>query len=705
MNLIHPSLRPRLSLRECSVKIIALVLFSLLGQSHGLCDGRQDQLLSDGWKFIKDDVAVDAPTGPWESVNIPHTWNTKSADASGDRKNDPHYKSGYYRGACWYARSLDIPADWKGKRVFILFEAASLVSKAYLNGQLLGEHRGGVTAFCYELTPVLHYGAANDLRIQVDNSHQEDVPPLSGDFNIDGGLYRPVHLIVTDPVCITPLDMASPGVFETIKSLGSSEAQVEVKALISNGGAHTLTQIKTEIKDADGKVVATQTQPTSILVGQTGTVITNLAIPSPHLWNARKDPYLYTTTVSVLNNGNVVDFIVQPLGLRSVEITEDKGFLLNGQPYPIRGVNKHQDWGDQGWATTTANYDEDAQIILDMGTTAIRLAHYPQSEYFHHLCDQNGLLLWNEVSLVNETRDSPEFAANAEQQLRELILQRYNHPSATFWGLFNELGNAKTDTEPTTKLLQHLKSVILELDSSRLIVAATDRQGKSYNYVPDHLCFNTYPGWYSNNVTDMDPAIDKHREEIHQRVGISEYGAGANTAQHQEGPLTKPQANRGPFHPEEWQTWVHENDWANIQDNASLWGTFIWCMFDFQSDGRREGSQPDLNDKGLVTQDRSIKKDAYFFYQANWSDKPMVYIASRRMVQRKQPTTEVKVFSNCDQVELSVNGTSLGTAQPNNVKTFRWPNVALQPGKNQIAATGTSSQGKVTDSCEWELGN
>jgi beta-galactosidase len=203
----------------------------------------------------------------------------------------------------------------------------------------------------------------------------------------------------------------------------------------------------------------------------------------------------------------------------------------------------------------------------------------------------------------------------------------------------------------------------------------------------------------------MDPAIDKHREEIHQRVGISEYGAGANTAQHQEGPLTKPQANRGPFHPEEWQTWVHENDWANIQDNASLWGTFIWCMFDFQSDGRREGSQPDLNDKGLVTQDRSIKKDAYFFYQANWSDKPMVYIASRRMVQRKQPTTEVKVFSNCDQVELSVNGTSLGTAQPNNVKTFRWPNVALQPGKNQIAATGTSSQGKVTDSCEWELGN
>ena len=696
----------RLSIPGLAWKIIGLVVIITLWNSRAWGDDRQDQMLPDGWKFIRDDVAVNAATDQWESVTIPHTWNTKSEDAKGDRKSDPHFKNGYYRGACWYARSLDIPANLQGKRVFIRFEAASLISKTYLNGQLLGEHRGGVTAFCYELTPLLHYGGANELRIKVDNSHQEDVPPLSGDFNVDGGLYRPVHLIVTDPVCISPLNMASPGIYETLKSLSSSEAQVEVKALVSNGGTTRAdAQVKTEIKDGDGKVVATQTQAASVPTGQTSPVVTNLVVSSPHLWNARKDPYLYTTTVSVLSGGNVVDSVVQPLGLRTVEITEDKGFLLNGEPYPIHGVNKHQDWGDQGWATTAANFDEDAQIILDMGVTAIRLAHYPQSDYWHNLSDHNGILLWNEVSLVNETRDTPEFAANAEQQLRELILQRYNHPSAVFWGLFNELGNAKTDTNGATTLLQHLKSVIQEVDPTRLIVAATDHNGKSYNEVPDHLCFNTYPGWYSGMPPDMTAAIEKYHKEFGKRVGISEYGAGANPAQHQEGTLTKPQANHGPVHPEEWQAYVHEKDWEQIQNNPNLWGSFIWVMFDFQSDGRREGGQADLNDKGLVTQDRAIKKDAYFFYQANWTEKPMVYITSRRMTERKQATTEVKVFSNCAQVELTVNGTSQGTVQPNDVKTFRWPSVTLQPGKNEIQVTGTSSQGKVTDSCEWVLGN
>jgi beta-galactosidase len=450
--------------------------------SFGAAPARQDQLLSDGWKFIKDDASPTAATDSWQSVTIPHTWNTKSAD-EGDHKGDPHFKSGYYRGACWYAKSLDIPADWQGKRVFIRFEAASLVSKTYLNGQLLGEHRGGFTAFCYELTPLLHFGATNDLRVQVDNSPQKDVPPLSGDFNVDGGIYRTVHLIVTDPLCISPLDMASPGVYFTTQSLTDSAAQIQVRTMVSNGGTSpTELQVKTDITDAEGKTVATQTQPASVDAGKTQEVLSTLHLASPHRWNGRKDPYLYTATVSLARGAGTADSVVQSLGLRTVQISEEQGFLLNGQPYPIHGVNRHQDWGDQGWAATPANFDEDAQIMLDMGVTAIRLAHYPQSDYWHNLCDHNGILLWNEVSLVNSVNDSPEFKANAEQQLRELILQRYNHPSVAFWGLFNELSLRKTD-EPTP-LITRLQAVVKEIDPSRITVAAIAIAHKPYNTIP-----------------------------------------------------------------------------------------------------------------------------------------------------------------------------------------------------------------------------
>jgi len=682
--------------------LIALILASTA--VTGLADTRQDTLLTDGWKFVRDDVGLTAATDSWQSVTIPHTWNTIEADA-GDHKGDPHYKSNYYRGACWYDRTIDVPADWKGKRVFIRFEAASIVARTYINGTQLGEHRGAFTAFCYELTPYLHPGA-NDLRVQVDNSHVDDVPPLSGDFNMDGGLYRPVHLMVTNQVCISPLNMGSPGVYLTRKSLSDASATVEVRTLLSNNNSpvqtrieQTAFQVKTDITNPDGTVVATVTQPATVELGETGTVTSNVTIPSPHRWNGRKDPYLYTATISLIRDDKVTDSIQQPLGLRTVEITEDQGFLLNGQPYPIHGVDKHQDWGDHGWATTYPEYDEDAQIILDMGITAIRLAHYPQSDYFHNLADHNGLLLWNEVSLVNGINDTPAFAANAEQQLRELILQRYNHPSAVFWGLFNELDNQKEP--PPEALLTRLKGVVQELDQSRIIVAASDHYKRAYNQIPDHVCFNQYPGWYQKFGT-LESGIQMAFKEAGKRFAFSEYGAGSNASQHMEGPLMQPN-HGGQFHPQEWQTHVHEADWAGIKDNPDMWGEFIWVMFDFQSSGRHEGSQLHLNDKGLVTEDRKTMKDSYYFYQANWSDKPMVRIASHGMTPRRLGTTDVEVFSNCPHVELTVNGRSLGSPDPDKVNVFRWSNVALQSGPNDVKAIATSAQGPLTDTCQWVL--
>jgi beta-galactosidase len=659
---------------------------------------RRDMLLAEGWKFVKADAGLTAPDNQWQAVTIPHTWNTKSAD-EGVHHGDPHFKYGYYRGPCWYARSLDIPADWRGKRLFIRFEAASLVAKTWLNGQYLGEHRGGFTAFCYELTPYLHYGARNELRVQVDNSHQEDVPPLSGDFNVDGGIYRPVHLLVTDPVCISPLNMASPGVYLTTKSLTGSAADIEVKTLVSNASAETANlTVKTEIADARGAIAATALQPASVQSGTSAAVISTLHIPSPRLWNGRKDPYLYTATVSLVRGNDILDSVRQPLGLRTVAISESQGFLLNGRPYPIYGVNRHQDWGGEGWAATPANDDEDMRLILDMGTTAIRLTHYPQSDRWHDRCDRNGLLLWNEVSLVNEVRATPEFDANAEQQLRELILQRYNHPSAVFWGLFNELAVKKKAAQPDP-LLQHLKSVIHELDPARLIVAAIDVPHMSYNQIPDHPGFNRYPGWYQK-YGEVEPVLEAAAKEVGKRIAVSEYGAGSNIAQHEEAPLIQP-ATGGAFHPEEWQTYVHETDWAAMKDNPLLWGTFVWVMFDFEAAWRHEGGQLHLNDKGLVTQDRKTKKDSYYFYQANWSDTPMVHIAARRMTTRRQAITGVEVFSNCGKVELTVNQKSLGAVLPDRVKVFRWPGVILLPGVNEIKATAVSNRSELVDTCQW----
>jgi beta-galactosidase len=685
-----------------SLTFLAALAALVISTAPGVAAVRVDRTLPDGWKFIKDDVALTAPVDDWQPVTIPHTWNTRDADAGGDalKKTDPHYKYGYYRGACWYERTLQIPASWQGKRVFIRFEAASLVARTYINGTLLGEHRGGFTAFCYEITPYLHFGAANELRVQVDNSHQEDVPPLSGDFNVDGGIYRPVHLIVTDPVCISPLYLASPGVFLTTTSLTDSAAQLEVRTLVSNGSAAPAdVRVKTDIADAGGNIVATGIQPATVASGTTSEVLCDINVPSPHRWNGRKDPYLYTAKVSIISGGKVADDITQPLGLRTVEVSESQGFLLNGQPYPIHGVNRHQDWGGQGWAATPADFDTDARIMLDMGVTAVRNTHYPQSDYWHNLCDHNGILAWNEVSLVNEVRATPEFDANAEMQLREFILQLYNHPSIAFWGIFNEIGNVKAaDPSP---LLEHLKSVVQQMDPSRIIVCAISKVGTPYNQIADHPCFNKYTGWYTPYGT-MDADIEKASAEVHKRIALSEYGAGSNTAQHEEGPLVQPKPG-GPYHPEEWQTHVHEADWSSINGNPNIWGSFMWVMFDFEVAGRHEGSQSHINDKGMVTQDRKTKKDSYYFYQANWTDKPMVHIASKRMTPRALANTGVEVFSNCSSVELKVNGQSLGIVSPDNVKVFRWPNVALQPGANKIEAIATSNQGTTTDTCQWVL--
>jgi beta-galactosidase len=749
-------------------RLTGLLGFLLLIPAATCLADREIIPLDSDWRFIRQDAGLSATSADWERVRIPHTWNARDGQDGPDRASDrqearpvpdkgelnaeaaararknslsgdipagkdPHLANGYYRGACWYEHPLAIPADWKGKkRVFVRFDAAGTVAKVYLNKTLLGEHRGGFTAFCYELTDRLRYGAENELRVQVDNSYRDDLPPLSGDFNLDGGLYRPVTLLVTDEVCISPLDYASPGVYLTTRSLDDKQAEVEVLTLVSNGNkasdfskqadktpgaavagpekaggaapqaaaSRTIT-LRTEIKDAAGLLIAEITSMNAVPAETTVPVKQLLTIRDPHRWNGRSDPYLYTVAVMLLDDGRAVDQVTQPLGLRTAAITQEQGFLLNGRPYPVHGVSRHQDLRNKGWALSPEDEERDAAIMKEMGVTAVRDAHYPQSEHWHSINDREGVLLWDELSLVNETRSSRAFWLNSEESLREMIRQLYNHPSIVWWGLFNELGNRPMP--PSDAELARLQEIAKELDPNRIVVSASCHDNRSFNHVTEQIGFNHYPGWYdAKSPSSMRESIENRSGEVGKRIAISEYGAGANIAQHVEG---TPVHNdpRGPFHPEEFQNYSHELMWDVMKENPRLWGTFVWNMFDFACKGRHEGNFPSLNDKGLVTHDRQFKKDAFYFYKANWNPEPMVHITSRRAVNRTQPSTEVKVYSTCPEVHLTVNGKDLGAVKPDGNHVARWPSVTLQPGRNSIMATGDSKGTPVSDSCEWIL--
>jgi beta-galactosidase len=431
--------------------------------------------------------------------------------------------------------------------------------------------------------------------------------------------------------------------------------------------------------------------------------IQTLKIKDPHRWNGRLDPYLYRVVVTVQREGSAVDQVIQPLGLRDFAIKEGQGFYLNGKPYPVLGVNRHQDIRNKGWALSAQEEKNDAKLIQEMGANAIRNAHYPQSQNWHDIHDRLGTLLWDEIPLVNVTRNTRAFWQNTEETLREMVSQLYNHPSSIWWGLFNELGTRPMP--PSDEQLKHLQAVAKELDPQRFVLAASCKYGQSFNLVTEQMAFNHYPAWYHDSApSEMKNFVEKRSKSVNKPIAISEYGAGGNIAHHTEGAPVRPEP-RGSFHPEEYQSYVHEGDWAAMKDDPLIWGTFIWNMFDFACRGRKEGNVPSLNDKGLITHDRKIKKDAFYFYKANWNPEPMVYLTSRRATARKEPITEIKAYSNCPEVELFVNGTSVGKAKPDSFKICRWNQVHLKPGPNSIRVVAPSEKITLEDSCVWRLDN
>lgn len=661
--------------------------------------------LSSGWRFHRADVKGAQAHGfddsRWPAVNVPHTWNAEDGqDGGGD----------YYRGAAWYRRSLILPANSEGKRVFVEFDGANNVTNAYVNGKHLGEHRGGYARFRFDATDALRPGGGNVLAVRVDNSRTPELAPQSADFTFFGGIYRPVRLQIVDPVHLDMVDHGGPGVYATPRNVNSVAADVDVTSRLSNdSGAARTVRARATVIDAEGEIVQTvESSSLRIPPRTTLPVMQRVRIRSPHLWNGRQDPYLYSVSVEVLSGDKrVLDVVTQPLGLRTVAVNPNTGFSLNGVKLPLHGVNRHQDHLDKGWALGRAEEELDVQLMLEMGANALRTAHYQQSEHVYASTDRHGIVVYTEIPFVGTPFDDsvPEneaFRINVLQQMRELIRQTYNNPSVVFLGLGNELTAPDHDTDFANALLADLAEMVREEAVGRITAYANVFLNTDDNRLTSHAeasGYNRYEGWYTGTKEMIGPYLDAlHLRNPDRNIGLSEYGAGTSIHQHQE-PLTiiPPQlgVNAHGTQPEEYGSQFHESYWKQIDARPYLWGTFVWNMFDFAVDHRNEGGQAGRNTKGLVTYDRKIKKDAFYWYKVNWTTTPTIYITSRRWTERTEPLTQVKVYSNAESVELRVNGTSQGTATASD-HIFSWP-IQLQPGDNEVVATSVIGGKTYTD--------
>lgn len=658
---------------------------------------RHDQLLNDNWQFR---LGHQVERGSAVRVDLPHTWN--AVDALSGRTD-------YKRGLGHYERRLFVPAGWEGQRLYLRFEGANSVADLFVNGRHVGQHRGGYGAFVFEITDYVDYGKANTLRVSVNNAETLDVMPLVGDFNFYGGLYRDVHLVRTGPACISLLDHGSPGVRLVQDSVSRDYAAVRALVALSNGGdAAVSAEVRLRLLDGDREVAA---QHLTLTLPADSSIKSELPVSlrRPHLWDGRRDPFRYRAEVSLWRDGHEVDRVEQPLGLRYYRIDPDRGFFLNGRHLPLRGVCRHQDRSEVGNALRRAHHDEDAAIMAEMGANAVRLAHYPQAEYFYDLMDRYGFIVWAEIPFVGPGGYSdegfvnlPAFRQNGRQQLVELIRQHYNHPSIVVWGLFNELSMRGDNPVP---YIEELNDLAHREDPTRPTVAASNTDG-ALNFVTDAMAWNRYDGWYGGTPADLGRWLDRmHAAHPDLRIAISEYGAGASLY-HQQDTLVKAVATSF-WHPENWQTHYHMANWRELSARPFVWGSFIWNLFDFGAAHRHEGDRVGINDKGLVTFDRRTRKDAFYFYKANWNkDEPLLYLAERRTTRRTRPMQTFMAFTNQAEAELFVNGVSCGRAQADSLATVRWTGVRLRPGKNEVRVVSGRGTHRLTDgyTCTLETG-
>ena len=603
------------------------------------------------WAFAKgiSEVPASIPA-EWNWVNLPHTWNGIDGQDGG---ND------YYRGTCCYAKSfdkLDLPT---AERYYLEINGANSSADAYLNGKLLAHHDGGYSTWRVDMTEALE--RENMLVILVDNAANETVYPQVADFTFYGGLYRDVNILCVSDSHFDLEYHGGPGIKVT-PVMDGKDANVEVEVFLQNAKIGQYLQYT--IYDGEGNVVHNvATDETKI----------NVTIESAHLWTGRKDPYLYSVEVNLVQEKEILDNVSTRFGCRSFKIDPEKGFILNGEAYPLRGVSRHQDRWGIGNALLPEHHEEDIEYILEVGCTTIRLAHYQHDQYFYDLCDETGLVIWAEIPYISN--HMPTGRENTISQMKELIAQNYNHPCIVVWGLSNEI-TMKGDADPD--LLENhriLNDLCHEWDPTRptTIAAVSPCPIKSpYIQIPDVVSYNHYFGWYGGDTSMNGPWFDNfHKTHPNIPIGISEYGCEAlnwHTSEPKQGDYT-----------EEYQAYYHEELIKAIAERPYLWATHVWNMYDFGADARSEGGENGQNHKGLMTFDRKYKKDSFYAYKAWLNPEPMVHICGKRYVDRVEEVTKVTVYSNCESVELFANGTSLGVQQHNGLPFFYFdvPNSGL----------------------------
>ncbi len=602
------------------------------------------------WAFSK--AAVEVPTAidsRWDFVNLPHTWNALDGQDGG---ND------YFRGTAWYAREIDREELPKAEKYFIEFLGANSIAELYVNGVRKMRHEGGYSTWRCDITEEIKAGPKTFIAVSVDNGINDTVYPQVADFTFYGGLYRGVNVVCVGQSHFDLHYHGSPAIRVT-PIVNGRDALVKVRTFVTNRNAHHKYQYI--IRNADGTVMADVTGNASKA---------QITILNVHLWNGRKDPYLYSVQVNLLDGDEILDTVSTRFGCRSFHIDPDKGFILNGAEYPLRGVARHQDRWNYGNALLPEHHKEDMDLICEMGATTIRLAHYQHDQYFYDLCDERGIVVWAEIPYISQ--HMPGGRENTISQMTELIHQNYNHPSIVVWGLSNEITMKGAEDPDLLENHRILNDLVHTLDKTRLTTMAAlsmCSMDSEIIHIPDVVSYNHYFGWYGGETDMNGPWFDKfHAKYPNTPIGCSEYGAEALNW-HNSNPT------QGDYS-EEYQAHYHEELIKTFFSRKYIWATHCWNMFDFGADARSEGGENGQNHKGLVTIDRKYKKDAFYAYKAWLSDDPFVHICGKRYIDRVEDVTKVTVYSNQKTVELFANGVSLGVQEAaDHFFRFEVPNV------------------------------
>jgi beta-galactosidase len=681
--------------------------------------------LSDGWRFTQDDTLAGAQAAAfddtaWASVSVPHTWNRAGHYLSpGPHLNTPATLN-TIQGVGWYRLAFTAPAAIKGKAAWLQFDAASRKASVWLNGVHLGDHTGGFSRFRLDASQAIKPGQSNLLVVRVDSSRPvaggptADTLPLGGDFFVHGGLYRAVSLVTTDKAHFDMLDFGGPGIYAQTTSIAGANATVSVRSRLRNDAPRAAKLVlTTQLVDAAGAVAAQVVSPLSLGAGKSAEIQQDLALTKARLWQGVEDPYLYRLKSVIKDTrGQVVDSLDQGFGVRQIHIDPDKGLILNGKAVRLHGVGYHQDREGKGWAVSQADIAEDMAIIREMGANTIRLTHYQHGAAIHELADRYGLILWDEIPFVSvmtlaadQVAPTPGLVADAKQQLQELIRQNYNHASVAVWGIANEvdlrgtppsfMGAAKIVQRDPLPLLEDLQALAKSEDPTRPTTQATCCEGLQPNApevaaITDVSGANRYFGWYYTPSELLGPALDALRKKRPDKpLSVSEYGAGGASA---STPMIRSAARSTPLvapSPKNTRAFVHEKNWAILASKPYLWASWLWNSFDFATGDRHEGDGESINTKGLVTYDRQVKKDAFYFYKANWSAAPSLHITGRRYVDRAYPVTDVRVYSNARVNRARPQRPNPGRANRLPAEDLRVEGRSSGPGRQPACRKGT----------------